>query len=206
MTRFEISEGDVWAGNLLKRHWHRVSGLTYGSSWKWDLRLDMSRCPDGTTIKLCGVAMVSPFRYNRVRTGGLGQLPSFTHGDSDRFLATKTGDSITLKTYSYRQGYGPGTDSALEKTPLTTFSEKVAEVSHGQRFTAEMYHAAAVAGNEDLEGTVFMVLDEYGNPIPDDLVIARRERNTTALKHRTFAHAKGYEQPHAPADIHIDVF
>lgn len=206
MTRFEISEGDVWAGNMWKRHANGVSGLTCGSRWSWDLSLDMSECPDGTTIKLCGVATVPFFRYNRVRRAGIGQLLSFTHEDSDRIIATKKRGSVLLRAYSYRQGHGPATYGMPSETPLDSFTERIGKVAHGERFSVDIYYAASVVGVEDSQGTVFCVRDAEGLPLSNSLVLRRRDRPTPALKHKTFAHARGYKQSHAPADIHINVF
>lgn len=203
-TSFQIPKGDVWAGNFFKRHRSDVSGLTTGSSWSWDFKLDMSDCPDGTTIKLCGVSTASPFRFNRVKLGGWEQLFSFTHEDSDRFLATKSGNQIVLKTYVYRQGYGPAT--TMEKAPVRRFSEKAATVENGARFTLRVEYTEGCAdcgSNSKPRGTDFHV--EQPN-LPVQTVFHRRVRKPSFLKHKTFAHAKGYKQPVAPGNINITLF
>lgn len=186
MNKFDIKEGEVWAGNFFKRHWHRVSGLAAGERFSWRISLDMSGVPAGTTIKLCGVSTASPFRYERVKKDGWGQLFSLTHEDSDRLIATsKPGGKIALKTYAYRNGEGPSTTGR-------GISEKICEIGNGRPFRVHIDHLDEV--------TKYTVQDMI-----TDVHTAEAERNRPQglLKHRTFAHAKGYKQPNSPGDIHI---
>lgn len=184
MNTFEIQKGEVWAGSFFKRHWTRVSGLTVGSKFQWRLSLDMSNVPEGTTIKLCGISTASPFRYERLQ-GGIGQLASFTHEDSDRIIATsKQNDQIQLRAYAYRNGKGPATTGE-------GFSKPICEVPQRQSFEVQIDHSK--------NDTRYMV--RRGNNT--NSVFIDRDRPQGFLKHRTFAHAKGYKQPHSPGNIEI---
>jgi hypothetical protein len=190
MTQFKIKEGEVWAGNFWKRHRTRVSGLTTGQFFRWNLKLDMTRCEPGTTIKLCGISTASPFRWKRVKRGGWEQAGSLTHEDSERVIATKkSAGSIALKTYTYKNGYGPAT----EMSSRFSASEHLGEVGEANRFTIFI---------DERPGEVKYTLKDATNERSH--VTVPRERGLGKLKHRTFAHAKGYKQPNAPADILIE--
>ena len=187
MNKFDIREGEVWAGNFFRRHWHRVSGLTTDDRFTWRISLDMSEVPAGTTIKLCGVATASPFRYERVKKGGWGQLFSFSHEDSDRVIATSKPDGrIALKTYAYRDGEGPSTTGE-------SFSSKICEVKDREPFQLRIDHLGGL--------TKYIVQDMVGDTYINDM--KRPGSSQSFLKHRTFAHAKGYKQESSPGRIEI---
>ena len=186
MRSFEIEEGDVWAENFFSRQWSGLSGITLENNFQWRFRLDMSGCPDGTTIKLCGASVASPFRFERVKKDGLGQILSFTHEDSDRIIATKTSDEISLQTYVYRNGSGPSTDGSND-------SKRIVSVENREPFSVGM----------DLEDdkTRYSISKKSGTWSR----VHERSVDLPFLKHKTFAHAKGYKQPSAPGLIKIEV-
>lgn len=187
--KFKIPKGKVWAGSFAKRHWNRLSGLTTGKKFQWNLNLDMTRCSVGTTIKLCGISTASPFRWQRLSKGGWSKLFNFTHEDSDRVIATKKSDSkIQLSTYVYRKGYGPST----EMPQNFEASKKIGTVEENSCFELHV---------EEKDRTTLYELD---NGLKLETVNMFRNRPMGWLKHRTFAHAKGYNQPHSPANIQIE--
>lgn len=189
MTKFQIQKGDVWAGNFFKRHWNRVSGLTYGKQFEWRFKLDMTECPVGTTIKLCGISTASPFRWKRVSKGGWSQTLNFTHEDSDRVIATKKSDSeIELSSYIYRKGCGPSTEMSQDFEA----SKKLGTVEEKSYFELHV---------EERNRTTSYGLDDG---VKFETVNMLRNQPMGWFKHRTFAHAKGYKQPYSPADIYIE--
>lgn len=186
MNKFDIEKGEVWAENFFKRHWHRVSGLTTGENFSWRISLNMSEVPVGTTIKLCGVATACPFRYERVKRAGWGQFFSFTHEDSDRVIATSKPDNkIALKTYGYRNGKGPSTTGR-------SFSEKICEVKNARPFRLRIEHREKL--------TKYLIQDASAEVHSAEI---ERKRSQGFLKHRTFAHARGYKQQSSPDKIRI---
>jgi hypothetical protein len=188
MTTFEIPKGDVWAGSFLKRHWNRVSGLTFGKQFQWNIELDMTKCPIGTTIKLCGISTASPFRWQRVSKGGWSEAFNFTHEDSDRVIATKKSDSkIELSSYIYRKGCGPST----EMPQNFEASKKLGVVEENSEFWLMI--------TEGSESTAYSLNSQNQK----NFVNMPRNQPMGWRKHRTFAHAKGYNQPNSPANIQI---
>lgn len=184
MKNFPIPTSKVWAGSVVSRHWNRLSGLYLPSKLNgWQLKIDFGECEPGTTIKVCGLAYLT-CSFNRVRRGGFHELLSFTHEDSDRIIATRTKTGIKLRVYSYRSGVGPATPSQTPNLKAYNGSE-LCEIENGEVFDL-------VIGNGEwrLEGSKTVTKPTPKTPLHN-------------LVSKSFAHAKGYKQPHAPSLIKI---
>ena len=191
MKSFDIKEGEEWAGSMWARRYHRVSGLTcFQGDSRWRFELDMSECPDGTTIKLCGLAWISP-NFKRVQEGGWRSLFSLTHEDSDRVIAVKQGDFIALKTYQYRSGRLVRGFKSIGLTRHNQTFSLCIEVD-GSPFNGAIDYSLQLDSSEDLFDLQHVGLD-----------MSEHQDRLWLGTHRSFAHAIGYNQPHAPADIRI---
>lgn len=193
MITFWIREGDRWAGSRLSRLRHVSGPVLISSTHAWMLSVDMTDCPFGTHMKVIGVAEVSPFRFDRVRHGGLEQIASPTHEDSDRIIAVNHGDTVGLRTYAYRSGRGPSTTGEGSVDGIV-LSRRLCSVKQGEAFCA------------DIEYTRYSVTTRVTRRGGDtSAVCVPRTRPPTVFGHVSFAHAIGYRQPHAPGDIRVDV-
>jgi hypothetical protein len=114
----------------------------------------------------------------------MGQLFLFSHEDSDRVIATNTGDRIRLSTYAYRRGLGPATTS-------DSFSQKLGFVGHNQPFELEFVELDNM--------TLTRLLGKRTVRTP-------RKKPPSLLKHKTFAHAVGHKQDSSPGNISIKVY
>ena len=188
MHRFVLPEGAQRAGNLWTRHKAGVSGLgCRRASHTWRIRVDMNEAPVGTTIKLCGVAHVSAFRWRRLR-GGVSQLFAWTHEDSDRILARRLrGGRIGLASYVYRCGYGP----AIQPDAVDVdWIKRLGTVRNGEFFTVRIMPNDA--------STVFAINGKAVHHVA-------RSRPLPRLVHKAFVHAGGHVHDASPARIRIDV-
>lgn len=207
-TRFSLHTGDTWAGSMPLRHLYRVSGpLPTPRVAQWDMRADMTDVPVGTTIKLCGLAYVSPQRWQRVLKAGWRHALSFTHEDSDRVLLTRTRHGLKLRTYVYRLGVGAVTHEWKKHLPyIDEWSETLCFIPEGQHFAVRLRPTDEGTHYECVVGDPFAT-DAHGHPNRRTLhqTFVPRRRTLPYLAHRTFAHAHGHEQDESPGTIHIDL-
>jgi hypothetical protein len=137
--KFHIPKDKTWVRPFWKRAvYNCFVGFTFQSREVWKLRVDFGEnVKDGESIKLVGFSEVRPFSYQRVKNGGWGQLFSPTHEDSDRIVAVKNGDKISVHAYVYRNGLGPSTASRQE-LQNRDFMKKLGTVENGEPFFVEI--------------------------------------------------------------------
>lgn len=199
--KYKVKKGDVKASNMWKRHMGGVSGLCLvPNKVEWNMSINMSDCPIGTHMKLCGLIYLTP-TFNRVKLGGWHELLNFSHENSDRVMVTKTGSGLKLRTYTYRDGYGPST----EMKPLLEFKD-LGTVDENEQFNLTLYpnyHSFGLPnGKERITSTWNLIyLDPSNTQIN---TVENAPRKFSRFGHYTFVHVGGYKQPTAPCDININ--
>ena len=200
MTTFTIPEGGTWAGSMWERHRTGVSGVRRTQeNTSWVLSIDMSDCPVGTTIKVCGLAWLY-FSFKRINKRGWSDLSAFTHEESDRLIATRTKEGrINLRAYSYVNGdivHGPRSTT----------------VRNNEQFKYGITIRSTPAGSTKVKHNVWTADEDsttdYGIPKIHqwNLSTKYRDRSIPFLCHRSFAHAIGHNQEVSPGDIDIHVY
>jgi hypothetical protein len=111
----------------------------------------------------------------------LQTLWKFTHYTSDRFVAIKTKEGVDIRSYGYRKGNGPATTGK-------SYSRKIKTVQENSEFL------------------LYLKVTPTGATYRVNHTRDTEFRNGKSCIHTyTWPHAKGYQQPYAPEDIHLKI-
>lgn len=181
MYDFTIRKGDQWPRWGWDRIRYNLPPLTCKTSFRWRCRVDMSRCPIGTSIKLCGTWELWPFRNEREH------WTHWTHEDSDRLVVARTEDGLRVSAYGYRRGEGGVTGTGKYHEPLI-------KVPNNYRFDIRL----TINKNETVYAAWCNDLD-----LIEHVSFARDKRSS--LRGHALCHASGNHGDVAPADIDVSL-
>ena len=194
--KFHIPKNEQWAKPFLRRlRYNNFIGFTSKDELSWTCKVDFSRCPPGTSIKLIGTSEVKPFSYNRVKYNGWGDLLNVAHEDSDRIICIKRRDGkIGINAYAYRDGIGAVSPRELRQGK--DYNKSITTVDDNQEFHVKL--------NVTPSKTEYTINTPEYNQLYQGYTEIPRE-SKSLLRYWTFAHAAGAHGPGAPEDIYLTI-